>query len=46
VLNMKSMLGLLSQAKLPEGKATLVADGTDELAATRAVLSAVKGQPT
>ncbi len=41
VLNMKSMLGLLSQAKLPEGKATLVAVGADELAATQAVLAAV-----
>jgi phosphotransferase system HPr (HPr) family protein len=46
VLNMKSMLGLLSQAKLPEGKATLVADGADEAAATRAVLEAVTAQRT
>jgi len=46
VLNMKSMLGLLSQAKLPEGKATLVADGVDELAATQAVLTAVAEQQT
>ena len=44
VLNMKSMLGLLSQAKMPEGKATLVADGTDETAATEAVLAAVREQ--
>ena len=43
VLNMKSMLGLLSQVRLPEGKATLVADGADELAATRAVLAAIHG---
>ena len=39
---MKSMLGLLSQAKLPKGHATLVADGPDENAATQAVLNAVK----
>jgi phosphotransferase system HPr (HPr) family protein len=44
VLNMKSMLGLLSQAKLPEGHATLVADGADEAAATKAVLEAVAAQ--
>lgn len=44
VLNMKSMLGLLSQAKLPDGKATLVADGPDETAATQAVLAAVHEQ--
>ena len=42
VLNVKSMLGLLSQAKLPKGHATLVADGPDENAATQAVLNAVK----
>jgi len=42
VLNMKSMLGLLSQAKLPKGRATLVADGPDENAATQAVLNAVR----
>ncbi|HNW85594.1 MAG TPA: HPr family phosphocarrier protein [Candidatus Limiplasma sp.] len=41
VLNMKSMLGLLSQARLPEGKATLVADGPDEVTATQAVLNAI-----
>jgi len=41
VLNMKSMLGLLSQAKLPDGRATLVADGPDEAVATQAVLAAV-----
>ena len=34
VLNAKSMLGLLSQTKLPQGRATLVADGVDEQAAT------------
>ena len=44
VLNMKSMLGLLSQARLPDGKATLVADGPDEAAATQAVLAAVHEQ--
>ena len=42
VLNMKSMLGLLSQAKLPGGHATLVADGADEAAATQAVLAAIE----
>ena len=42
VLNMKSMLGLLSQAKLPGGRATLVADGADEAAATQAVLAAIE----
>ena len=41
VLNMKSMLGLLSQAKLPGGHATLVADGADEADATRALVTAV-----
>jgi phosphotransferase system HPr-like phosphotransfer protein len=46
VLNMKSMLGLLSQAKLPEGRGTLVADGPDELIATQAVLDAVARQRT
>ena len=45
VLNMKSMLGLLSQARLPDGKATLVADGADEEAATRAVLAAASDRP-
>lgn len=44
VLNMKSMLGLLSQAKLPQGRATLVADGPDEALATQAVLKAVAEQ--
>ncbi len=41
VLNMKSMLGLLSQARLPQGRAVLVADGPDELQATQALLAAV-----
>ena len=44
VLNMKSMLGLLSQAKLPDGRAMLVADGPDEQAATQAVLDALTRQ--
>ncbi len=44
VLNMKSMLGLLSQAKLPGGHATLVADGVDELAATTALTEAIQTQ--
>jgi phosphotransferase system HPr (HPr) family protein len=41
VLNMKSMLGLLSQARLPDGHATLVADGLDEAEATRTLLAAI-----
>jgi len=36
---------LLSQAKLPEGKATLVADGPDEETATQAVLNAINTPP-
>ena len=46
VLNMKSMLGLLSQARLPQGRAVLVADGPDELQATQALLAAVGDQET
>lgn len=42
VLNMKSMLGLLSQARLPQGHAVLVADGPDESQATQALLAAVR----
>ena len=42
VLNMKSMLGLFSQTKLPNGRATLVADGFDEAAATDALINALK----
>ena len=38
VLNAKSMLGLLSQTKLPEGRVTLVADGSDEAAATEKLM--------
>ena len=34
VLNAKSMLGLLSQTRLPDGQVFLVADGVDEREAT------------
>ena len=39
VLNLKSMLGLLSQPSFGDGKATLVVDGEDEQEATQAILS-------
>ena len=42
VLNAKSMLGLLSQTKLPQGRVTLVADGADEQAATDHLLSLLR----
>ena len=38
VLNLKSMLGLLSQPNLGEGDALLVADGRDEKEATEAII--------
>ena len=40
VLNMKSMLGLLSQAKLPDGRAMLVADGRQDTDSSRQKLLA------
>ena len=41
VLNMKSMLGLLSQARLPAGRTVLVASGEDEEAATKALVDVI-----
>ena len=38
VLNLKSMLGLLSQPDLGDGDALLVADGRDEKEATEAII--------
>ena len=43
VLNLKSMLGLLSQPNLGDGKMILVADGEDEAEATAALISICKG---
>jgi len=39
VLNLKSMLGLLSRPDFGDGKAMLVADGKDEQEAIQAILS-------
>ena len=39
VLNLKSMLGLLSRLSFGDGRAVLVADGIDELEATQAILA-------
>ena len=39
VLNLKSMLGLLSQPNFGDGKMILTADGEDEKEATDAILS-------
>jgi len=39
VLNLKSMLGLLSRPYFGDGKAILVADGNDEHEAIQAILS-------
>ena len=39
VLNLKSMLGLLSQPDFGDGIATLVANGEDEKEASEAILS-------
>ena len=39
VINLKSMLGLLSQPNLGDGKMTLIADGEDEKEATEAILT-------
>ena len=41
VLNLKSMIGLLSQSIPKDGKMTLVVDGEDEEAAAKAVLDIV-----
>lgn len=42
VLNMKSMLGLLSQTMPKDGSVTLIADGCDEDAALAEVLKAME----
>lgn len=42
VLNLKSMIGLLSQSIPKDGKMSLVADGEDEQAATAAMLALLK----
>ena len=42
VLNLKSMLGLLSQPSFGDGMATLVADGEDEKEATKAILDIIQ----
>lgn len=41
VLNLKSMIGLLSQSIPKDGQMTLVADGADEQAALEAVLAII-----
>ncbi len=41
VLNLKSMIGLLSQSIPKDGQMVLVADGTDEKAALEAVLAII-----
>ena len=41
VLNLKSMIGLLSQSIPRDGKMTLVADGPDEEKAVQAVLKVI-----
>ena len=41
VLNLKSMIGLLSQSIPKDGNMTLVADGKDENAALEAVLAVI-----
>jgi len=41
VLNLKSMIGLLSQSIPKDGCMTLVADGSDEKAALEAVLAII-----
>ena len=42
VLNLKSMIGLLSQSIPKEGKMTLVVDGEDEQKAEKAVLAVIQ----
>ncbi|MFH1513163.1 MAG: HPr family phosphocarrier protein [Bacillota bacterium] len=41
-VNLKSMLGMLSQTMKPTSEITLVADGKDEEAATKALTAAIK----
>ena len=40
-VNLKSMLGMLSQTMKPTSAITLVASGTDEIKATEAILEAI-----
>lgn len=40
-VNLKSMLGMLSQTMKPTSDISLVADGTDEDAATQAIIAAI-----
>ncbi len=41
-VNLKSMLGMLSQTMKPSADITLVADGVDEKEATQALLTAIR----
>jgi phosphocarrier protein HPr len=41
-VNLKSMLGMLSQTMRPTSDVTLVADGSDETEATKAVMKTIK----
>ena len=41
-VNLKSMLGMLSQTMKPTSDISLVADGADEEAATRAIAAAIE----
>jgi len=41
-VNLKSMLGMLSQTMKPSSSITLVANGTDEQEATAAILAAIR----
>ena len=41
-VNLKSMLGMLSQTMKPTSHITLVASGEDEKAATEAIIAAIK----
>ena len=41
-VNLKSMLGMLSQTMRPSTDITLVADGTDEAEATKALLDTIE----
>lgn len=43
VLNLKSMIGLLSQSIPKDGSMTLVVDGEDETAAMNAILDIING---
>ena len=43
ILNLKSMIGLLSQSIPKDGSMTLVVDGEDETAAMNAILDIING---